>query len=68
MSQPAGRRDTIRQRATRVILLLLVGGTIASAFLLQGNPSQPTVILGLFAGCAIALYLIEVWARTGRIR
>ncbi|KRB37042.1 hypothetical protein [Microbacterium sp. Root180] len=61
------KRERLRKRATRVVLLLLVAGVVAAVFLLQGNPLQPTVLLGMFAGCAIALYLIEVWARTGRI-
>ncbi len=67
-SESALRRDKLRRRATRVVLLLLVVGAVAAVFLLQGNPSQPTVLLAVFAGSAIALYLIEVWARTGRIR
>lgn len=66
--ESALRRERLRRRATRVVLLLLVGGVVAAVFLLQGNPSQPTALLGVFAGSAIALYLIEVWARTGRIR
>jgi hypothetical protein len=67
-SESALRREKVRRRATRIVLLLLVAGVVAAVFLLQGNQSQSTVVLGIFAGCAIALYLIEVWARTGRIR
>ena len=62
------RREAVRRRATRVVLLLLLVGVVAAVLLLQGNPAQSTVLLGLFVCSSITLYLIEVWARTGKIR
>ena len=56
--------ETVRRRATRIVLSLLLAGVLAATIFLQGNPAQPTVLLGLFAGCGPLLYLIEVWART----
>jgi hypothetical protein len=61
-------REEIRRRASRVVLLLLVGGVAAAVFLVPESPAQSTVILAVLLGCTIALYLIEVWARTGGIR
>ena len=62
------KREKVRRRATRVVLLVLVGGVAAAVFLLPNSPSQSTAVLAVLLACTIALYLIEVWARTGRIR
>lgn len=61
-------REKLRARATRLIFAVLTISVVAVAVLLQANPSQPTVMLAIWLGCTVALYLIEVWARRGRAR
>lgn len=66
--QAAESREAIRKRATIAVLSLQVLGVIGVVLVLPGVPSQPTVLLSIFAGTSIALYLVEVWARSGRLR
>ena len=62
------RRERLRAGATRFTFAVLTMSVVAVAIFLQGNPSQPTVMLAVWLGCTVVLYLIEVWARKGRTR
>lgn len=64
---PLQRRERLRARATRITFAALTIGIVLVALLMQGNPAQSTVLLSVWLISMVSLYLIEVWARKGRI-
>lgn len=61
-------REKLRARATRITFAALTVSVVTVAVFLQGNLAQPTVMLAVWLSCVVVLYLIEVWARKGRMR